>query len=134
MSYEPIITNSAMIFKLRKPVWGSEFGIWDKWLKMYPKKIIVIETQFGKVTFENAKEYMAKAERKKHVHFQPDNPMIFYHRSLLSDIKERDKRKKQEEVSYEQYKQTGGRLAELARKNPIIAEAMAKRSWQSSHY
>jgi hypothetical protein len=38
------------------------------------------------------------------------------------------------EVNNDEYKRSVGRLAELARQNPIIAEAMAKRSWQSTRY
>ena len=119
MNYRPIITNKSIIFNLVKPLYGSFFGIWDKWLQ-YPYKHIVVNTPFGKATFKNAADYKKQAKRIERYYKNPNEPMIFYGMSFLPLIKEREERKKEEEAKEKVDIVKAGeqlhRLAEMARK------------------
>ena len=88
-----------MIFKFEKPVYGSYFMIWDKWLKIAKRKHlkIVAISEFGTATYDSYKDWLKDAERGEHEHNIPGVPMIFYGRSILPDIKTRKVRKKVEE-------------------------------------
>jgi len=99
MKYEPIIRNGVMIFNLRKAIYGSFYGVWDKWLKIATKRglKLVVHTNEGTATFENAKEYLRGAKRLERYYKNPNEPMVFWGRCFLKDIKLRDKRKKLEE-------------------------------------
>jgi hypothetical protein len=100
MEYKPIFNykSKIMIVDLHKPIYGSFFGIWDKWLKLarISKMQIVVNTPFGKATYKNYKEYISGAKKMKRYYKNPDEPMIFWGRDFLPDIKEREKRKKEE--------------------------------------
>ena len=87
-----------MIFNLYKPIFGSFYSIWDKWLKIAEKRglKLVINTNEGTSTFESAKEYLKGAKRLERYYKNPDEPMIFWGRGFLADIKKRDDRKKLE--------------------------------------
>ncbi len=99
MNYKPIITNQTIIFDLYKPIFGSFYGIWDKWLKIAEKRHLklVVNTKEGTATFESAKEYLKGAKRLERYYKNPNEPMIFFARGFLDDIQKRDKRKKLEE-------------------------------------
>jgi hypothetical protein len=98
MKYKPIISlkRKVMIFDLEKPIYGSYFGVWDKWLKIAKKfKLkIIINSPFGTSTYMSAKEYLDGAERIERFYKNPNEPMIFYCRHLKVDIDEREARKK----------------------------------------
>lgn len=101
-SYTPIITRTSIIFDLHKPIYGSFFGIWDKWIKIAKKKnlYMVVNTPFGKSTF-TYKSYMNGAKRMERFFKNPEVPMIFYGREFSADIIERDARKKEEKKEKE---------------------------------
>ena len=86
-----------MIFKFEKPIYGSYFMIWDKWLKIAKKKSlnIIAESEFGTSTY-TYKTWMDGATKGEHEHNFPGNPMIFWGRHVLTDIKARKERKKEE--------------------------------------
>ncbi len=96
--YHPIITQTALIINLHKPIFDSRFGIWDRWLKIAKQKNlnIIANTPFGKATY-TYKEYMNGAIKGKRFYKNPNEPMIFYMRDFLPDIKARIDRKKKEE-------------------------------------
>lgn len=87
-----------MIFDLYKPIYGSFYGVWDKWLKIATKRglKLVVHTNEGTATFENAKEYLRGAKRLERYYKNPNEPMVFWGRGFLDDIKKRDTRKKLE--------------------------------------
>lgn len=98
-----------MIFEFEKPIYGSTFSIYDKWLKIAKRKnmTIIAKSEFGTATY-TVDEWLKGAKKIEKVHNFPDNPMIMYSRSILPDIKKRDKRKKLEakkepEVTQEDY-------------------------------
>ena len=97
MTYQPIITKTAIIFDLHKPIYGSYFGIWDKWLKIAKNRVlnIIVNTPFGKSTFTFS-SYMKGAKRMKRFYKNPNEPMIFFGREFSSDIIARDERKAKE--------------------------------------
>lgn len=99
MEYRPIITNRVMIFNLYKPIYGSFYSLWDKWLKIAEKRglKLVVNTNEGTSTFESAKDYLKGAKRLERYYKNPDEPMVFWGRGFLADIKKRDQRKKLEE-------------------------------------
>lgn len=84
-----------MIFRFEKPIYGSFYMIWDKWLKIAKRKnlTIVAQTEFGTATYKY-RDWMDRAKKGKHPHNYPNDPMIFWGRSVLPDIKKRDERKK----------------------------------------
>lgn len=96
MNYQPIFTKHSVIFQLHKPIFGSYYGIWDKWLKKAGSRNIIINTKEGTATFKNAKEYMGKAKRMERYYKNPDVPMIFYGLSVFPEITKRNERKKVE--------------------------------------
>lgn len=87
-----------MIFGLEKPIYGSFFAIWDKWLKIAKQNNLklVINTPFGTATYSSVKEFLQGAEPIKRFYKNPEVPMIFYGKELLPDIKKREERKKLE--------------------------------------
>jgi len=98
MKYEPIVKNNVMIFELEKPVYGSHFGIWDKWLrqaKEHNYKLVVI-TKFGTATYPTYREWVIGSRKEPRYYKNPDVPMIYYGRDVLPDIKARELRKKAE--------------------------------------
>lgn len=99
MRYQPIITDKVMIFNLETPIYGSFYGIWDKWLKIAKARglKLVVETKDGKSTYKSADEYIRGAKRMERYFKNPKVPMIFWGRNFLPDIKEREERKKKEE-------------------------------------
>jgi hypothetical protein len=98
MNYRPIITDKVMIFSLYKPIFGSFYGVWDKWLKLAEKRglKLVINTNEGTSTFESAKEYLRGAKRLERYYKNPNEPMVFYGRGFLPEVRRRDERKKLE--------------------------------------
>jgi len=95
--YHPIITQTAIIIDLHKPIYGSFFGIWKKWLdiaKAHDLNIIV-NTPFGKSTFTYS-SYMKGAKKMKRFYKNPNEPMIFMGREFSADIIARDERKAKE--------------------------------------
>ena len=101
MQYIPTFTKYSVIFDLVKPIYGSYFAIWQKWLDKAGDRYIVVNTKFGKATFANAGEYKSKAKRIKRYFKNPDVPMIFYALSFAPEIKEREERKKLETTKEE---------------------------------
>jgi hypothetical protein len=99
-----------MIFDLKKPIYGSFFGIWNKWLKIAKERDLnmVVNTPFGTATFKY-RDYMKGAKRLKRFYKNPNEPMIFYARSLLDDITKRTKRKKIEKKLNQEFT-TEGRM------------------------
>jgi hypothetical protein len=87
-----------MIFSLYKPIFGSFYGVWDKWIKLAEKRglKLVINTNEGTSTFESAKEYLRGAKRLERYYKNPNEPMVFYGRGFLPEVKKRDERKKLE--------------------------------------
>ena len=98
MEYRPIITNQVMIFDLYKPIYGSFYGIWSKWIDIATKRglKLVVHTNEGTSTFESAKEYLKGAKRLERYYKNPNEPMVFWGRGFLADVKKRDERKKLE--------------------------------------
>jgi hypothetical protein len=98
MEYRPIITSKVIIFDLQKPIYGSFYGIWQKWLDIAEKRglKLVVNTKEGTSTFESAKEYKKGAKRLERYYKNPNEPMIFYARGFLPEVKKRDERKKLE--------------------------------------
>lgn|SRR3990167_1728900 len=100
MKYEPIFSykRRVVIFDLKKPIYGSFYGIWNKWLNK-AKDLgfkLVINTPLGTSTFTSVDEYKSEAERLERFFKNPDVPMIFWGRHLKPDIDSRKKRKKAE--------------------------------------
>ena len=95
MQYQPIITSTAVILELHKPIYNSFYAIWDRWLNIAKKRNlnIVVKTKFGTSTYTYA-SYMDGAKRMERYYKNPDEPMVFYGRSLMPDVTKRDKRKK----------------------------------------
>jgi len=96
--YHPIITDTALIIDLRKPIYQSFFGIWDKWLKIVKQRNLnlIVNSPFGKSTY-TYETWMKGATKMKRFYKNPDEPMIFWGREILPDIKARIDRKKIEE-------------------------------------
>lgn len=106
-NYKPTFTKYAVIFDLKKPIFHSTFGIWQKWLDMAGKRRIVVNTPFGIATFGSAKEYKHKAKLNKRYYKNPDEPMRFWCMSFKPEIDARIERKKAEkepEITQEDYK------------------------------
>jgi hypothetical protein len=99
-SYEPIIKNGVMIFELEKPIYNSTFAIWDKWLKMAKDKHykMVVVTSFGTSTYPTYKEWLIGAKKIERFYKNPNEPMIFYSRDVMPDVKAREVRKKAEKA------------------------------------
>jgi hypothetical protein len=102
-----------MIFNLEKPIYGSFYAIWDKWLNLAKKNNyrLVVNTSHGTATFDNAREYLKGAEKLKRYFKNPEVPMIFYGRDFLPLIKQRQERKK-----WEKKLNTEGSLLEALKK------------------
>ena len=98
MKYTPIITGKVMIFDLKKPIYGSYYGIWDKWLDIAKKRglKLVVKTKDGTATFKSAREYLKKSKRTDRFYKNPDEPMIFFCLEFFPEIYQRDKRKAEE--------------------------------------
>jgi len=106
--YKPIITNHSIIVELHKPIYDSYYGIWDKWLRIARdhKLNIVVKTKFGTSTYTYS-SYMSGARRMERYYKNPNEPMIFYGRSVMSDVLKRDKRKKIEKKLQQGYSLKG---------------------------
>ena len=122
-----------MIFDLKKPIYGSCFGIWDKWLNKAGHRWIVVNTPFGKVTFPSAKAYKLKSKRIERYYKNPQVPMVFYAMSFLPEIKERAERKKKE-GNRNEYLKARRRLAEIARQKGIVKEKVEAREGEPAYY
>jgi hypothetical protein len=100
MQYTPIFSykKKVVIFDLNKPIYGSFYGIWEKWLKKAGKLgfKLVINTSLGTSTYKNVDEFMDGAERLERFYKNPDVPMVFWGRHLKPDVDQRKKRKKLE--------------------------------------
>ena len=98
MEYKPIITSKVIIFNLYKPIFGSFYSIWDKWIKIAEQRglKLVVNTNEGTSTFESAKEYLRGAKRLERYYKNPNEPMVFWGRGFLPEVKKRDERKKLE--------------------------------------
>ena len=57
---------------------------------------MVVNTNEGTSTFESAKDYLRGAKRLERYYKNPDEPMVFWGKSFLKDVINRDKRKKLE--------------------------------------
>lgn len=99
-AYEPKVHNGVMIFELEKPIYGSHYGIWDKWLRMAKEKRykMVVITKFGASTYATYRDWLIGAKMEKRYYKNPDVPMIFYGRDVLPDVKAREVRKKAEKA------------------------------------
>lgn len=96
---DPQITRGAIIFDLHTPIFGSEFSIWEKWLRIAKERRLrlVVKTPFGTATYPSYKEWVLGARVIKKPHHFPNRPMRMYARHILTDIQKRYKRKYQEE-------------------------------------
>ena len=122
MTYpDPIITNTAIIFDLKKPIYGSVFSIYDKWLKIAKARdlIMIVKTPFGKATYRNADEWLSGAERIEKPHYFKE-PMIMFAKSVLPDIRTRLKRKKIEKKIEMSSNAVMSGLARLKRQKPEL--------------
>lgn len=92
---DPIITNTAIIFDLHEPIYGSVFSIYEKWLKIAKQRklIMVVNTPFGTSTYMTPADWIKGSKKIKKYH-NFEEPMIMYQRAVEPDIKLRDKRKK----------------------------------------
>ena len=99
MRYTPKIIKNKMIFNLEKPIYGSFYGIWDRWLKIAKEKRLKIVINFseGTVFYKTVNEYLAGAKRLERYFKNPNEPMIFYGRDLLPDLIKQKKEKIEEE-------------------------------------
>ena len=84
-----------MIFRFEKPIYGSYYMIWDKWLKIAKRRnlTIIAETEFGTATYKYS-DWMKGSTKGKKTHNYPDDPMIFWGRSVAPDVAKRTERKK----------------------------------------
>lgn len=119
-----------MIFDLQKPIYGSAFAIWDKWLKIAKERKLklVVNTQFGTATFESASEYLRNAKRIERYYKNPNEPMIFWQLDFLPFIKEREKRKKLEKKLEDVSLPTDVRMKlkeKIKMENPELARKLA---------
>ena len=114
---DPIITKTAILFDLHEPIYGSCFGIWDKWLKIAKERNLnmVVNTPFGTATYKYT-TWMKGAKKKERYYKNPDVPMVFYSRDVLPDIKERDERKKLEEKEKEKLETNKETLTQHAKR------------------
>lgn len=108
MQYQPIITRTAVILDLHKPIYESFYAIWDKWLKIAKSHnlTLVVNSKFGKATY-SYKDWMKGAKRLERYYKNPDEPMIFYGRPLMPDVAKRNKRKKIEKRLHQDYNLKG---------------------------
>ena len=99
MRYTPKIIKDKMIFNLEKPIYGSFYGIWDRWLKIAKEKRlkIVINFKEGTVFYKTVRDYLSGAKKIKRYFKNPNEPMIFYGRDLLPDFLRQKKEKIEEE-------------------------------------
>lgn len=97
MTNDYIVTKTAVIITMRKPVYGSLFYIRDKYIKIArDKKIpLVIKSPEGTSTWD-VKDWMRGAKKMKKVFQFPDNPMILYGNFVQQAIEKRTERKKLE--------------------------------------
>ena len=97
MKYQPIITNKSIIFNLEKPIYGSFYAIWQKWLDIAKERNlnIIVNTKEGTATY-TYKTYMDGAKKLERYYKNPNVPMIFWGRDILPDAKKREERKKVE--------------------------------------
>jgi hypothetical protein len=123
MNYKPTITSKVIIFNLYKPIYGSFYGIWDKWLKIATKRglKLVVNTNEGTATFENTKEYLRGAKRLERYYKNPNEPMVFWGRGFLPEILKRDQRKKLEKkIEDTQGENLIGILAKMKEQKPEL--------------
>lgn len=132
MQYQPIINlkSRAMIFELEKPIYGSTYAIWDKWLKIAKREKLklVVKTKEGTATFLSADEYLKEAKRIERYYKNPKVPMIFYQLDFLPLIKEREKRKKVERRLEDVSMPLEAKLKlkeKIKRENPDLARKLA---------
>jgi hypothetical protein len=119
MNYKPTITSKVIIFNLYKPIYGSCYAIWDKWIKLADRRglKLVVNTNEGTSTFENAKEYLRGAKRLERYYKNPNEPMVFWSMSFLPEVLKRDKRKKAEKKETQQQNLIGI-LAKMKEEQP----------------
>jgi len=126
MQYKPIITKTAIIFHLQKPIYDSHFGIWDRWIKIAKKDKLkmIVYTPFGLSTYPTYKQWMKEAVKKNRFYKNPNEPMVFWCRDLLPDIRLRRERKEREArentISSDEYAKHKRRMLEIAKKIGII--------------
>jgi len=134
MKYEPIFNYKARvtIFDLEKPIYGSFYAIWDKWLtKTHNLGFkLVVNTSLGTSTFKNVDEYKEGAERLERFFKNPEVPMIFWGRHLKPDVDTRVKRKKAEKKDrlspvYD-ISPTFSVLEEIKRRNPDLMKKLGR--------
>jgi len=121
MNYQPIITDKVMIFDFKKPIYGSYYSIYEKWLNIAKRKHlkIVARSEFGTATYESYRDWLKGAEKIKKFHNFDDCPMIMYGKHILPDIKMREKRKKAERKKDQDYTNKGAKTVLSAWKDVI---------------
>jgi hypothetical protein len=119
MNYKPTITSKVIIFNLYKPIYGSCYAIWDKWIKLADRRglKLVVNTNEGTSTFKSAKEYLKGAKRLERYYKNPNEPMVFWSMSFLPEVLKRDKRKKTEKKETQQQNLIGI-LAKMKEEQP----------------
>ena len=125
---DPIITNTAIIFNLVKPIFGSVFSIYDKWLKIAKERklIMIVKTPFGVATYLTAQDWIRGAKLIKKYH-NFEEPMKMWSRSVLPDIKKRAERKKLEKRLEATTNSVMNAMARLKRKEPQMFEEVRRK-------
>lgn len=120
MEYRPIITSNTIIFDLYKPIYGSCYAIWDKWIKLADRRglKLVVNTNEGTSTFKSAKEYLKGAKRLERYYKNPNEPMVFWSMSFLPEVLKRDKRKKAEKKEEAKQQNLIGILDKMREEQP----------------
>lgn len=126
MKYEPIFNYRAkvVIFDLEKPIYGSFYAIWDKWITkaQHLGFKLVVNTSLGTSTYPNARAYLKGAERLERFFKNPEVPMIFWGRHFKPDVDDRKKRKKAEKRKVEGVSIPTNVWAKLVELHPELRE------------
>ena len=83
IQYQPKITKEKIILELEKPIYGSFYTIWDKWLRLARDKHLAIEVRIKEGIFNfTLQEYLKGAKRTERFYKNPNKPMVFYGRDF----------------------------------------------------
>ena len=94
-----IFTNKAAIYThFGEALYGSTIGLAEAPLRYAIENnlILIVKTKFGTATYNNPKDWIKNAKKGKKYCKNPNEPIIFYFKDILPDIKKREERKKAE--------------------------------------
>lgn len=100
--------NKAIYNHEGNPIYGTIYGV-SKTCVDYAianNLTLIIKTKHGIATYDNPRDFLKGTTIIKKVHYYPNNPILFYKKDLLPDIKAREMRKKIEKKMEE----TNGQL------------------------